>query len=57
MADRPPERPKPEPSGIDDIPVWTRRGVVLGIPGVILAVPVALLVKSTLATLYGDEAA
>jgi predicted PurR-regulated permease PerM len=30
-------------------------GVVLGIPGVILAVPVALLVKSTLATLYGDE--
>ena len=31
-------------------------GVVLGIPGVILAVPVALLVKSTLATLYGDEA-
>jgi predicted PurR-regulated permease PerM len=31
-------------------------GIVLGIPGVILAVPVALLVKSTLATLYGDEA-
>ncbi len=31
-------------------------GVVLGIPGVILAVPVALVVKSTLATLYGDEA-
>ncbi len=31
-------------------------GVVLGIPGVILAVPVALMVKSTLATLYGDEA-
>jgi predicted PurR-regulated permease PerM len=30
-------------------------GVVLGIPGVILAVPVALVVKSTLATLYGDE--
>jgi predicted PurR-regulated permease PerM len=30
--------------------------VVLGIPGVILAVPVALLIKSTLATLYGDEA-
>jgi predicted PurR-regulated permease PerM len=29
-------------------------GVVLGIPGVILAVPVALVVKSTLATLYGD---
>jgi predicted PurR-regulated permease PerM len=32
-------------------------GVVLGIPGVILAVPVALLIKSTLATLYGEEAA
>jgi len=31
-------------------------GVVLGVPGVIVAVPVALLVKSTLATLYGDEA-
>ena len=30
-------------------------GVVLGIPGVILAVPVALMVKSTLATIYGDE--
>jgi predicted PurR-regulated permease PerM len=30
-------------------------GIVLGIPGVILAVPVALTVKSTLATLYGDE--
>jgi predicted PurR-regulated permease PerM len=30
--------------------------IVLGIPGVILAVPVALAVKSTLATLYGDEA-
>jgi len=29
-------------------------GVVFGIPGVILAVPVALLIKSTLATLYGD---
>ncbi len=29
-------------------------GVVLGIPGVILAVPVALVVKSTLATIYGD---
>jgi predicted PurR-regulated permease PerM len=29
-------------------------GIVLGIPGVILAVPVALVVKSTLATLYGD---
>jgi predicted PurR-regulated permease PerM len=32
-------------------------GVVFGIPGVILAVPVALLIKSTLATLYGDESA
>jgi predicted PurR-regulated permease PerM len=31
-------------------------GILLGIPGVILAVPVALVVKSTLATLYGDEA-
>jgi predicted PurR-regulated permease PerM len=30
-------------------------GIVLGVPGVILAVPVALLVKSTLAELYGDE--
>jgi predicted PurR-regulated permease PerM len=30
-------------------------GVVFGIPGIILAVPVALLIKSTLATLYGDE--
>ena len=30
-------------------------GVVLGIPGVILAVPVALLIKSTLATLYRDD--
>jgi predicted PurR-regulated permease PerM len=29
--------------------------VAFGIPGVILAVPVALVVKSTLATLYGDE--
>lgn len=29
-------------------------GVVFGVPGVILAVPVALLIKSTLATLYGD---
>jgi len=29
-------------------------GIILGIPGVILAVPVALVVKSTLATLYGD---
>ena len=32
-------------------------GVVFGIPGIILAVPVALLIKSTLATLYGDESA
>jgi predicted PurR-regulated permease PerM len=31
-------------------------GIVLGIPGVVLAVPVALVVKSTLATIYGDEA-
>jgi predicted PurR-regulated permease PerM len=30
-------------------------GVVFGIPGIILAVPVALLIKSALATLYGDE--
>jgi predicted PurR-regulated permease PerM len=30
-------------------------GVVLGVPGVILAVPVALLIKSTLATLYRDD--
>jgi predicted PurR-regulated permease PerM len=30
-------------------------GVVLGVPGVVLAVPVALIVKSTLATIYGDE--
>jgi predicted PurR-regulated permease PerM len=30
-------------------------GILLGIPGVILAVPIALLVKSTLATIYGDE--
>jgi len=30
-------------------------GIVLGVPGVILAVPVALVIKSTLATLYGDE--
>jgi predicted PurR-regulated permease PerM len=29
-------------------------GIMLGIPGVILAVPIALLVKSTLATVYGD---
>ena len=29
-------------------------GVVFGIPGIILAVPVALLIKSALATLYGD---
>jgi predicted PurR-regulated permease PerM len=32
-------------------------GVVFGIPGIILAVPLALLIKSTLATLYGDERA
>ncbi len=32
-------------------------GVALGIPGVILAVPFALVIKCTLATLYGDEAA
>jgi predicted PurR-regulated permease PerM len=32
-------------------------GIVFGIPGIILAVPVALLIKSTLATLYGDESA
>lgn len=31
-------------------------GIVFGIPGIILAVPVALLIKSTLATLYGDAA-
>jgi predicted PurR-regulated permease PerM len=30
--------------------------VLLGIPGVILAVPVALTVKATLATLYGEDA-
>lgn len=30
-------------------------GIVFGIPGVILAVPTALLIKATLATLYGDE--
>lgn len=30
-------------------------GIVFGISGVILAVPVALLIKSTLATLYGEE--
>jgi predicted PurR-regulated permease PerM len=29
-------------------------GVLLGVPGVILAVPLALLIKSALATLYGD---
>jgi predicted PurR-regulated permease PerM len=29
-------------------------GIVLGIPGIILAVPIALLVKSALATIYGD---
>jgi predicted PurR-regulated permease PerM len=28
---------------------------LLGIPGVILAVPAALTVKATLATLYGDD--
>jgi predicted PurR-regulated permease PerM len=32
-------------------------GVLLGIPGVILAVPVALVVKNTLATIYGEEGA
>jgi len=32
-------------------------GIVFGIPGIILAVPVALLIKSTLATLYCDESA
>jgi predicted PurR-regulated permease PerM len=31
-------------------------GIVFGVPGIIMAVPVALLIKSTLATLYGDEA-
>jgi predicted PurR-regulated permease PerM len=30
-------------------------GLLLGIPGVILGVPIALVVKSTLATVYGDE--
>lgn len=30
-------------------------GVVFGVPGIILAVPIALLIKSTLSTLYGDE--
>ena len=30
-------------------------GAVLGIPGVILAVPMALAVKAALATLYGEE--
>jgi predicted PurR-regulated permease PerM len=30
-------------------------GIVFGVPGIILAVPVALLIKSTLATLYGEE--
>jgi predicted PurR-regulated permease PerM len=29
-------------------------GVLFGIPGLIIAVPVALLIRSTLATLYGD---
>ena len=32
-------------------------GILFGVPGVILAVPTALLIRSTLATLYGDEAA
>lgn len=32
-------------------------GIVFGVPGIVLAVPVALLIKSTLATLYGDESA
>ena len=31
--------------------------VLLGIPGVILAVPVALMIKNTLATLYGEDVA
>jgi len=30
-------------------------GVVLGVPGMVLAVPIALVVKSTLATIYGEE--
>lgn len=30
-------------------------GIIYGIPGIILAVPTALLVKSTLATIYRDE--
>ncbi len=30
-------------------------GILFGIPGVILAVPVALLIKATLATFYGDD--
>jgi len=30
-------------------------GVVLGVPGMVLAVPIALIVKSTLATIYGEE--
>jgi predicted PurR-regulated permease PerM len=30
-------------------------GLLLGIPGLILGVPIALVVKSTLATVYGDE--
>jgi predicted PurR-regulated permease PerM len=30
-------------------------GILLGIPGVILAVPVALVLKNTLATIYGDD--
>jgi predicted PurR-regulated permease PerM len=32
-------------------------GILFGIPGVILAVPAALLIKFALATLYGDESA
>lgn len=30
-------------------------GVVLGVSGIVLAVPIALVVKSTLATIYGEE--
>jgi len=32
-------------------------GMLLGVPGVILAVPVALFVKNTLATIYGEDGA
>jgi predicted PurR-regulated permease PerM len=32
-------------------------GVLFGIPGIILAVPVALVIKNTLATVYGEEGA